>query len=79
MINTQAAIKDQKTKYAKWICGEEIARVCLAGGCVYIEYENYRCPVCGYTVDYLRFDVNGELVDRYCPMCNTDMLSCKGE
>lgn len=69
MISTQAAIKDPRMKCGSWICGKEIAREYLACNCVYIEYKNYRCLVCGYTIDHLRWGVDDELVDRHCPIC----------
>ena len=60
-------------KKGKWIHGREIARQYLCNELVNIEYENYHCSECGHTVKNIRWNVDGELVDRYCSVCGAEM------
>ena len=60
-------------KKAKWVHGKEIAREYLAGRITYIEYKDYHCSECGYTVEDIRWNVDGELVDKYCTACGAQM------
>lgn len=63
-------------KKGKWIHGKEIAQEYVGGGLAHIEYENYHCSECGYTVKNIRWNVDGELMDKYCSVCGAEM---KGE
>lgn len=60
-------------KKGKWIHGKEIARWYLRGELTHVEYEDYHCSECGYTAKNIRWNVDGELVDRYCSVCGADM------
>lgn len=62
-----------KQKKGRWIPGREIARQYLGNELINVEYENYHCSECGHTVENLRWNADGELMDRYCPWCGADM------
>lgn len=62
-----------KQKKGKWVHGKEIAREYLAGRITHIEYKDYHCSECGYTVENIRWNVDGELVDKYCTVCGAQM------
>ena len=66
-------IPQPERKKAKWVHGKEIAREYLAGRITYIEYKDYHCSECGYTVENIRWNVDSELVDRYCTACGAQM------
>lgn len=66
-------IPQPERKKAKWVHGKEIAREYLADRITYIEYKDYHCSECGYTVEDIRWNVDGELVDRYCTACGAQM------
>lgn len=70
---------DSERKKGKWIHGKEIAREYLSGELTHIEYEDYHCSECGYTVKNIRWNVDGELVDRYCSVCGADMRGDRNE
>lgn len=57
----------------KWIHGIEISREYLADETIHIEYKDYHCSECGYTVANIRWNVVGELVDKYCTVCGAQM------
>lgn len=64
---------EQERKKGKWVHGKEIAREYLAGRITHIEYKDYHCSECGYTVENIRWNVDGELVDKYCTVCGAQM------
>lgn len=71
-IKTLPSAQSQR-KTGKWVHGKEIAREYLAGRITHIEYKDYHCSECGYTVENIRWNVDGELVDRYCTVCGAQM------
>lgn len=68
----QPSVQPERKK-GKWIHGKEIAREYLSGRITHIEYKDYHCSECGYTVENIRWNVDGELVDRYCTACGAQM------
>lgn len=60
-------------KTGKWVHGKEISREYCSGELIHIEYKDYHCSECGYTVENIRWNVDGELVDRYCTVCGAQM------
>lgn len=66
-------IPQAERKKGKWIHGIEIAREYLADETIHIEYKDYHCSECGYTVENIRWNVDGELVDKYCTVCGAQM------
>ena len=50
-------------KHGKWIHGREVSRDYVGDACVCINYENWWCSECKYTVDW------GKPLWHYCPNC----------
>lgn len=73
------SLPSAQPKKGKWIRGKEIAREYLGGETIHIEYKDYHCSECGYTVANIRWNVDGELVDRYCTSCGAQMEVEKDE
>lgn len=59
--------------HGKWIVGKEIAREWFGDHTLHIDYEDYKCSVCGLTLDRLLYCVDGSLFYKYCPRCGAKM------
>ena len=62
-----------KTVYGEWIAGKEIAREMIGESLLDIDYENYKCSVCGLIIDRLLYCCDGSLFYKYCPNCGARM------
>ncbi len=63
----------QEVVHGEWIVGKEIAREFLCDKTLHIDYEDYKCSVCGLTLDRLLYCVDGSLFYKYCPNCGARM------
>lgn len=62
----------------KWIPGREISREMIGDCTVSIEYEDYKCSVCGFGIDRIAHWKDGTPVVKYCPNCGARMEKKNG-
>ena len=60
--------------YGEWRKGKEISRTMLAGGILYIDYENFKCSNCGIVLKELLYHTDGSPFYKFCPNCGADMI-----
>lgn len=59
--------------HGKWVPGKELSREMCAGQVLHIDYENFRCSVCGLVIDSFLYHVDGSPFYKFCPNCGADM------
>ena len=72
-IDDAPTIDVRENVHGEWIPGKELSREMCAGQVLHIEYENYRCSACGFTVDRLLYHIDGSPFYKFCPNCGADM------
>ena len=68
-----SAVDIPERNVGKWIPGREIGRMMLTDTTLMIDYEDFKCSICGLALKELLFHVDGTPVYKFCPNCGAKM------